>query len=128
MVGGWFARPAEYGFDRGSTWFAHCHEAVPSTLKPRCVSVLIIMRSRSPSDSSPPAIVSWRTCPPRMAGLMQLFKAGDELNTLQLKWPIWCSLFLFRIEELGQSVAGKVVAKCLNKKSTDSKSIKSPFM
>ena len=57
VVGGWFARPAEYGFDRGRTWCAHC-EAVPSTLKPRCVSVLIIMRSRSPSDSSPRAMVS----------------------------------------------------------------------
>ena len=32
-------------------------------------------------------------------------------------FTIFKLLFLFRIKELGQSVAGKVVAKCLKKKS-----------
>ena len=42
-------------------------------------------------------------------------------------FTIFKLLFLFGIKELGQSVAGKLVAKCLKKKSTDSKSLNSPL-
>ena len=52
-------------------------------------------------------------------------KAEAQMAYFAVFFTIFKLLFLFRIKELGQSVAGEVVAKCLNKKSTDSKSLNS---
>ena len=52
-------------------------------------------------------------------------KAGDAQAILQPKCTIFKSLFLFGIKELGQSVAGKLVAKYLKFNCTHFKSINS---
>lgn len=52
-------------------------------------------------------------------------KAGGEMACFAVFFTIFKLLFLFGIKELGQSVAGKLVAKCLKKKSMDSKSLNS---
>ena len=56
------------------------------------------------------------------------FKAESEMAYFAVFFTIFKLLFLLRIKELGQSVAGKLVAKCLNKKSTYSKSINSHLL
>ena len=49
-------------------------------------------------------------------------KAGGEMACFAVFFTIFKLLFLFRIKELGQTtVAGKLVAKCLKKKSMHSK-------
>ena len=56
---------------------------------------------------------------------IRINKAGREMACFAVFFTIFKLLFLFGIKELGQSVAGKLVAKCLKKKSTDSKSLNS---
>ena len=50
-------------------------------------------------------------------GYTSAFKAGSEMACFAVFFTIFKLLFLFGIKELGQSVAGKLVAKCLKKKS-----------
>ena len=52
--------------------------------------------------------------PPHEVIDLEYCKAGGEMACFAVFFTIFKLLFLFGIKELGQSVAGKLVAKCLN--------------